>query len=99
LLFTELGSLLFLEDFTCSPYWRRISHKLHELLVEDTCNLWRLLFRPFVALIIDILHETLNELVLCVVLEVEILILGGLAAILGRMTKLTTLIEVYIHNF
>jgi hypothetical protein len=86
-----------MEDFTCSPDWRRISHKLHKLLVENASNLGRLLLRPFLALVIDVLHETLNELVLSVVLKIEILIFRRLASILRCVDEFATLIKVQIH--
>ena len=57
-----------------------------------------MLLGPLFALAVNIFHEALNELVLSVMLKIEILIFGGLAAVLGRVHKLAALVQVQIHH-
>lgn len=92
----SLFSLVLLVNLASGSNRGSVSHKLHEFVVEDARDLRGLVLDPCFTLVVDILHEALNELILRVVLQVEILVLRRLQAILRCMHEPPTLIQVQV---
>lgn len=91
--------LLLLVDLPGGSNWGSICNKLHEFVVEDASDFRWLLLGPFLALIVNILHKALNELVLSVVLKVETFVLGGLDSILRCVDELTAFVYVQSTHY